>query len=252
MADTLDEVLATLEPEIVLLTIGVNDIFTASAYLDQVNGENNSPALGGIWSRVRQHSRLYKLVYMARQGVAAGQSNPSPQAAIPNYVDRDILDWEDDPEQRMKEAYDFVRNNTDAAGEAAKSDDSIVSKSAAIEVIFNIPADTSERESGFQYVAHNVTSIRQRAEDSGATFYLLNYAASASYYQPVNAAIRRYADKNPQIRFIDIEQELLKTCPISVECPDLFFKDFHPKPPGYEKVATKVLGTLEKDFPSSH
>ena len=85
-------------------------------------------------------------------------------------------------------------------------------------------------------------------DNSGATFYLLNYAASDSYYPSANTEIRNYKDSDPRVRFIDIAAEVLKDCPVSKHCPDLFFPDFHPAKKGYEKVATLIANTFEKDL----
>jgi lysophospholipase L1-like esterase len=251
-ADTLEDIINTFKPDIVLLTIGVNDKFTASEFVE-TNADVSSDAV--IWEPMailRRYSRLYKLAYIASQGKAAtdnmtestsGSLVESGEAMVKS---RDILTWSDDPKERWDNIFLFKVANSEATeGSSGLAETVTYGDKKFVMVTEKENSNTPGKEKGFRYLQQNLASIEQKVEGSGADFYLLTYAASAGFYAPTNVQLRTYVENNSTVRFIDVATEFAKDCSKSADCADLFFQDYHPKAKGYEKVALIVAEALE-------
>ena len=245
-AANIDKLMTTFSPDVVLLTIGVNDMFTAAQYLESATASGeDSP--GSISALLRRYSRLYKFIYMTRQGVTDQAGNPTPAAAA-KVQDRDILQWSDDETERLQRIKQFKKANS---GDSETKDELTESISLGGKKIVMISAEENssgpDTQRGFDYIQKNVDSIRERVEQDGATLYLLTYLAAESFYRVANEETRKYAVQNPQTHFIDIETAFKGQCSRRKRCPDMFFQDHHPKAPGYTAVAGYVADRLDKD-----
>jgi hypothetical protein len=246
-AANIDKLMETFSPEVVLLSIGVNDMFTAAEYLesDTASGEQVSP--GSIRALLRRYSRLYKFIYMTRQGVKDKEGNPT-QSADAKVQDRDILQWSDDETERLERIKKFKKANSGGSGKQDRLTESISLGDKKI-VMVSAEENSSgpDTQRGFDYIQKNVDSIRKRVEQDGAKMYFLTYLASESFYRVANEETRKYAVQNPQANFIDVETAFKSQCSKRKHCPQIFFQDYHPKAPGYTKVAAYVADRLDKD-----
>jgi lysophospholipase L1-like esterase len=251
IAETLDEVLRTFKPEVVLLTVGVNDMFTASEYIHA--HEKVDSAFWDPVTFIQRYSRVYKLFYMTAQGLEARDSVSSStdnEVGITeedSVKSRDRLQWTDDPDERMGQVINFKLANSDKTRAAAQPDELITVGGKKIVMISGEESSNPAREKGMLYLQGNVKSIEQRIVESGAKFYLLTYAASQKPYEQSNKLLRGLAATNPGIDFIDVATRLQVDCPVSSDCPDLFFGDLHPTAKGYAKVAKIVAEELEQE-----
>lgn len=75
----LPRALADHEPDILTLMIGINDFWTPPS-----ETANRAAGSGGVSGWLREHSRVYKLVYMARQQVAGPTRRPRTAGASPD------------------------------------------------------------------------------------------------------------------------------------------------------------------------
>jgi lysophospholipase L1-like esterase len=263
VANNIGDVIKTLRPDIVLLTVGVNDAFTASEYV-----EEKSQTVGHIdsWrplALLRRHSRLYKMIYMANQGgTLADNSGASENDQAVNPDDtpakkRELLIWSDDVEERMQGVLAFKQANADTSSDSTGLTEAITFGGKEFSMVSGeqnalmfpgqLAPIPSKTELGYHYLNRNIASVQKATEHGGASFYLLNYAASADFYPLANAEIRSYSESKPGTRFIDVADAFTKDCPISKECPDLFLPDFHPTAKGYAKVALLIATAFEED-----
>jgi lysophospholipase L1-like esterase len=254
VADTIEEVVTAFKPDVVLLTVGVNDMFTASEFVE-ANAEAGSDA--AAWAPLtllRRYSRLYKLVYMTKQGInstdlsATTTGNQSSVSGNPAVNKRDLLKWSNDKEERMQGIIEFKKANSQSTENSTDLTETISYGDKTI-VMISATENSNEpgKERGYHHIQHNLSSIRQKVEQSGATFYLLTYAASGGFYAAPNSEIRNYVENHQPLRFIDVATEIKKDCPVSANCQNLFFRDLHPKQKGYEKVAEIIAATFEQD-----
>ena len=113
MANSIDEVIKTFTPDVVLLTIGVNDMFTASEYVEADSDTAEHIDLLNPLALLRRYSRLYKLVYMAKQGgettdiSVAGTNDQTTNLATAPHKRRGLLKWSDNFEERMRNWFAF-------------------------------------------------------------------------------------------------------------------------------------------------
>lgn len=253
VADTIAEVLHNFQPDIVLLTIGINDIFTASEYVEgNLQAGQGDSSLDPI-DLIRRYSRLYKLVYMARQGQKAGEAatdtgSGNTTAAGAKVNKREVLQWSDDSEKRMRDIKAFKKANSQGPEDAAVAAETITHGGKTIVMVsaYENSADP-DREKGFHHIQANLAAIDRQVKRSGATLYVMSYAASTGFYGRTNREITGYASGNAGVNLIDVAADVRKTCPKSSQCPDLFFKDLHPRAPAYSIVASSVAARLERD-----
>ncbi len=263
VASSIGDIIQTFKPDIVLLTVGVNDVFTAAEYIEENPQIGDQMESWAPLTLLRRHSRLYKLVYMAKQGSILSESSDSrvnEQADKDSDTlanNRELLKWSDDVEERLQGVLAFKEANIDTSNDSTGLSEAITyggkkfSMVSAEQNASMLPTKlapvTSNTEHGYHYLHRNIASIQKTVEQGGAIFYLLDYAASEDFYPLANAEIRSFSDNSPGIRFIDVAKEFAKTCPVSKQCPDLFFPDFHPTKKGYAKVALLITETFEKD-----
>jgi lysophospholipase L1-like esterase len=222
--DSIDTMMEKFKPDAVLLTVGVNDILAPA---EQIAYEGDS-ALAHLIRTVGKHSRLFYLVRMVRQ---------SRNGPVDVKIRRRELHWDDDRDKRMEELMEFKQANRASTGHeimVADGEEFVVIKHG-------------EPARSVSSLKDNLAKIDAIVTGHGADFYLLTYGASESFYRLANDSTREYARSNPT-RFIDVATELLRHCPNSNVCPDLFFEDLHPRAEGYSVVATVVLERLARDW----
>lgn len=222
--DNIDAMMEKFWPDAVLLTVGVNDILTP---VEEIAYEGDS-AFAHLVRTVGKHSRLYHLIHMFRR---------SHQKPMDIEIGSRELEWHDDRNRRMEQAIKFRIAHTGETGNEIMSADG-----EEFVVMKHGRAAKHDR-----FLNRNISLIQQIVQRHGADFYLLTYASSASMYASTNRTIRRFANQTP-VRFIDVAQEMKRTCPDSNECPDIFFEDLHPKATGYGIVANVVLRRLAEDW----
>ncbi|NQX87844.1 MAG: hypothetical protein HRT77_04200 [Halioglobus sp.] len=245
LADIIEGILASTKPDIVLLTVGINDIFTAAEYVESDTNRLHPMTF------IRRHSRLYKLFYIAQQGLKtkalelddtlADQEEPQQ----PSVNDRQVLRWSDDPQERLRRVQKFKDANATPSEGALHGETMQLGDQTVVMVAPTAPAS----DSGFKYIQKNLSGIEKKVAESGAKLYLMTYAASASLYQKANQEIIAYAANSPNLSFINVAAEVKKVCPRSNRCPELFFEDLHPKAAGYKIVAETVVSRLEQTLP---
>ena len=195
-------------------------MFTAEKYIDAAQAESET---GGLWSPLaglRHYSRLYKLVYIGRQGfgkeqqAALMEEEQAIDLANPPEYDRQELTWSDDAIERRKRLAEFQVSHGDV--ELGQKNLATLEKSLTQAASGDKPAKTAEKKGprGHMYTQHNLDSIVQRLQAAGTEVYLLTYAASAKGYKRANAQIRRYAAGNPAIPFIDVAAAVKVECPV--------------------------------------
>jgi lysophospholipase L1-like esterase len=94
----------------------------------------------------------------------------------------------------------------------------------------------------------NLGRLAELARNAESRFYLMTYPSQKDFYSPANDVIKAAAREN-DIPLIDLESIFQPLCP-TVECPETFFDDGHPKAPGYRIVAESVLKRMGGQGPS--
>ena len=224
VSDSIDSVMERFHPDAVLLMIGVNDYLTP---VEQIATEGDS-ASSQVMRVLRQHSRLFDLVRMVKQ--SRGERADA-------QIERRELQWTDDYDERIEQFVKFKEANRGSAGHEVMR----VGGEELVVVKEGKPARN------ISSLGDNLARIDAAVTVHGAELYLLTYGASAGFYEHVNASTREYASSNP-VELIDAAAELVRHCPDSDACPNLFFEDLHPKVEGYTAVAAAVQERLARDW----
>lgn len=222
--DNMDAMLRKFRPDVVLLTVGVNDILTPAEEVDAAERSLGARLVGAL----RRHSRLYHLVHMVRQS----RSEP-PEVEIR----RRNVEWDDDATRRLAEMMEFKDANRGGEG------DEVMSADGETFVVIKPGAPANDVASLYD----NLEKIHAIVDGHGADLYLLTYAASQSYYARSNRETRRYAADHP-VKLVDVARAFEPHCPRHGPCPALFFGDLHPNMAGYGVVAEAVLERLARDW----
>jgi lysophospholipase L1-like esterase len=222
--DSIDTMMEKFHPDVVLLTVGVNDLLTP---VEQIAYEGDS-ALAHTIRAVGRYSRLFYLVRMVQQ---------SRNEPVDVRIEHRELHWDDDRDKRIEQFRKFKQANRASTGHEVMIADG--EEYVAIK--------QGEPARSVSSLEDNLGKIDAIVTDHGADLYLLTYGTSRSFYRLANDSTREYANSNPT-KFIDVASEFLRHCPDSNVCPDLFFGDLHPKAEGYSVVATVVLERLARDW----
>lgn len=222
--DSIDAMMEKFHPDAVLLTVGVNDILTP---VEQIAYEGDS-LFSQFMRTVGKQSRLLYLVRMVRQ---------SRNGPVEVKIHQRDLHWDDDRDERMEELMEFRQANRTTMGREV-----MIADGEEFVVI-----QQGEPARSVSSLRDNIAKIDATVTAHGAELYLLTYGASGGFYGLANDSIREYANSHPT-KFIDVAAELLRYCPDSTLCPQLFFEDLHPRAEGYTIVATVVLERLADDW----
>lgn len=210
--DNLPSLLATLEPDVVLVMVGFNDFWTPKEATSPVKQGS-----AGVW--FRQHSRLYKAwVMWQRQRIVQSDlafGSPRPSAKVdpvefndPANIDKHLLKM--DGERYFMGVRD---------GEPARNMKSLEDNLGAM-----------------------IALVRQQ----GAHVALMTYPSSWGFYPGASKWIRKAGEQNA-VPVIELSPAFLERCPEGpAACPAWLFHDGHATAQGNALVATEVSAFLEK------
>lgn len=224
LLDTVDTLMRTTRPDVVLLTIGANDLLTP---VEEIARPQDSTLERGVRAILR-HSRLHRLIHMVRQ---------SRQVSLEHEMDWRTLEWQDDANARIGKILEYRDAHARDAGVQVMNAD-------GRELVMVKGGDQSKSLSN---LGENLTGILDVVRRYDAEPYLLTYGASMDLYELTNHVTRNFADGH-EVRFIDIAREMQTSCPVSNQCPELFFGDLHPTEQGYAIVAGIVSTRLARDW----
>jgi lysophospholipase L1-like esterase len=221
---SIDSMVEKFRPDVVLLTVGVNDLLTP---VEEIAYERDS-ALAYLMRAVGEHSRLFYLVRMLKQ---------SHNEPVDIKIEHREIRWSDDHDKRMEELEEFKQANRSTTGHE------VMNAGGEKYVVLK----RGEPAYSISSLEENLSKIDAAVTSHGADFYLLTYSTSGSYYRVANETALEYASSNPT-KFIDVGAEFSSYCLGARGCRDLFFEDFHPKAEGYTVVASIVLDRLARDW----
>jgi lysophospholipase L1-like esterase len=188
--------LETVRPDVVLVMIGANDYWTVRVAVD-----DSRSWLTALWDVVRQHSRLYRFLFMLVRGADRRQFALPEQRSISA-----------DPEQSVH------------YGDT--------------EFSFGWKRAQKQRDHDQQLLA-NLEAIAEEAQRFDARLVLLTYASKEANYGD-GGRLTRIAAQEAKIPLVDIEQVFTPLCP-KEPCPELFFKDHHLTANGYRIMAEALV-----------
>ncbi len=180
--------------------IGVNDFWTEPVALpDEAQG-------AGPWAFVKQHSRLYRGLYilMRRSGATA-------------------LEVDDTPDSNFKHGEGTIR-------------------SGEHEFEVGWTREVGQPRVVEARLRENLNALIALARESSTPLVLMTYPARFRYYSLANPVIRRTA-RERGIPLIDLERVFEPLCP-ALECEEWLFPDQHPKPAGYRLVGETIAARL--------
>lgn len=200
-------VLRTFRPDTVLLMVGANDYWTVR--LDAAPDEG---PLARVERFVWAHSRLYRLLYIARRAVA-GEPTLEIEARPPAGLQRGEGTARFGDER-------FELGWTQRNGAAAEVD--------AIE----------------QQIRLDLRAIADEAQRVGVRLVLVTYPSEAAFYGFANSTLRAFASETG-LPLVDLAASFRTECP-DVACSGYFQPDQHPNAAGHARAAEILLESLEE------
>lgn len=232
LASVIDPIMELVRPDIVLLSIGAADFFSAARYVEP------APERRSVLSR------LLRSVRTARKH----RKTELYSADTVIIKQREVLRWSEDLEELKPVIKAFKRANNTNPGEPDTGDEFLTLGHQRITMITaEENSEQRDKEKGFHHVQHNLSCMQRKVDAQGATLYMMNYAASSGVFSQANREIRGYARNNPDIHFIDVATGFRELCPDNEQCPDLFFGDLHPTAKACAMVAELVAAELERN-----
>ena len=223
---SLPDVLDTFSPDIITVMVGVNDFWMAPV-------ETDAAATAGlnIYGWLRDHSRVFKLVYLLkRQGYNAAELK----------VDADY----------RQASYDASLQPLWKEAIAGKTPMPLPDKPQAIhygDKVFDIGFvfDASHKENLPENMQKNFSAIAALAEQHHARLVFITYA----YYEfPQKAANQqmKVTCKKFKLPLVNAAHDLRESCDEGVAaCNALFFPDYHPSAAGHRKLADILVRDLD-------
>ena len=206
--------LATLQPDVVLLLVGANDYW---ALPDEANSSPEQS--GGRW-KILEESRLYRLWRIARAG------NESPPSEPLNFRAPEV-------EEQVK---DMIRRHENVS-------ETITVSGENFSFGFRARGEPAAREEGDRVLAENLRKLAAITRESGALMVALTYPSSEGLYQLANEVIR--AEMRRQDTLLDVNRDFQRVCRREAACAPLFLPDQHPTRQGYGLVAAVLERELE-------
>jgi lysophospholipase L1-like esterase len=195
--------LEEVRPDVVIVMIGANDYWTVRVPIDEAR-----PWTTVAWDFVRQHSRLYRFIFMALRGVDRRQFDMPDQRAISAQPERPV-------------------------------------RYGDVEFSFGWQQAHRQRDHDEQLIA-NLTAIADEARRFNTHLLFLTYPSKEWNYGD-GGRLTRIAAQSAGVPLVDMEKVFEPLCP-KEPCPELFFKDHHPTAKGYQLMAeTLVERRLEGD-----
>jgi lysophospholipase L1-like esterase len=203
----LPRLLETLDPDVVLVMVGVNDFWTLPYPIEGV--QETRPRK----SFLQRHSLLYRLYYLIRRGQLA---------------------------ERVEIVMDPMGSLEQGAQHKARIGD--------LEFDMGFVKAGKGLQGDGTALKENLRRLAEQARVAGSPLYFMTYPSQQDFYRPANDVIRAAAG-DFGIPLIDLAETFAPICP-TVECPETFFEDGHPKAPGYRIVAESVIRQLAGNGPS--
>ena len=206
--------LATLQPDVVLLLVGANDYWALPAEAD------SSPDQPGSRWKILQDSRLYRLWRITRAG------NDSPRSETLDFRAPEVED----------QVKDMIRRHENVS-------ETITVSGENFSFGFRARGEPAAREEGDRVLAENLRKLAVITRESGALLLALTYPSSEGLYQLANQVIR--AEMKEQDTLLDVNRDFETVCRKEAACAPLFLSDQHPTRQGYGLVASVLERELE-------
>jgi len=202
---TFPRLLRTFEPDTVLLMVGANDYWTEPA-----DAAPDANLLARAEAFVRVHSRLWRLLTIARRAIAG-----EPELEVEKVSGEGI-----------------ERGHGTARFGAERFELGWARRSAAP------PVSVIERTSHEDLVA-----IADEARRAGVRLVLVTYPSEAVFYGAANATLRDVASETG-VHLVDLAARFRAECP-DTACGAYFVPDRHPTAAGHARAAELLLQALE-------
>jgi len=207
MRQSFRDLMIALRPDLVIMLVGVNDIYTAPIPIADEAGVT-ARAQYALW----RLSRVYRLLYMLVSRLRSGNGE-TEQKQID--IQHKLMDNPHHGEVRVGDSqFDLASTNF---------------------------ADPAQLGNWSVALRENVHVMAADAAAVGARFVLLTYASHLSSYAQANDAIQSMDD----LPLIDVTPRFAAICP-SGQCPDLFRPSQHPNANGYRIMAAIVWNGLRE------
>jgi lysophospholipase L1-like esterase len=199
--------LEEIRPDVTIVMIGANDYWTLRVPVDGARSW-----ITVVWDLVRQHSRLYRAVFLTVRSVDRRQFEMPAQREISANPERTVR-----------------------YGDA--------------EFSFGYERARRQRDHDEQLVA-NLTAIAEEARRFNTHLILLTHPSRESNYGD-GGRLTRIAAEVAAVPLVDMQDIFAQLCP-KEPCLELFFKDHHPTAQGYRLMAEALVKqNLEGQPPTS-
>jgi len=225
---SLPELIKSFSPDLITVMVGVNDFWMAP-----VNIEGVSSTISPVEGWLRDHSRVYKLIYLLRR-----------QAYNASLLQMDN-------EYRHVSFDDVIKKASQLSGVLdGVAPPPFKDKPTAIrygETTFDIGYvfDASKRQNLVEDMKNNFERMADIAHESHVKIVFISYA----YFEmPQKAANQQMqvVSKKKNIVFINAKKPFREQCDSSESrCHALFFPDFHPSFEGHQLLASEIENQLE-------
>lgn len=196
LRQNLRPMLEAVRPDVVIVMIGANDYWTLRVPIDGTRAWTTV-----LWDFIRQHSRLYRFIFMVLRGVDRRQFAVPDQETISANPERTVRYGE-------------------------------------VEFSFGYEQALRQRDHDEQLVA-NLEAIAEEARRFNAHIVFLTYPSRMWNYGN-GGRLTRIAAEAASVPLIDMEMVFAPLCPEEA-CPELFFKDQHPTAKGYRLMAETLV-----------
>jgi len=244
LVSMLPALLEKLQPDILLVKVGVNDILFPSmpAEITDISPLQKYK----IW--LDNHSRVMRLFNIFRRSRLSSQDI--------DMGERLVLDWKT-TEERNAAIFDWKikRNILGSDKDESLLHFKLGDKSVALlgepvrvgdQTLFLLDRSTKNATvSTLPQLENNLTTIKKYCVDRGIKMLLVSYAASEESYAGANNAISHFA-QSAQVPFVDMRKTFKSLCPDQVHCAEYFFPDLHPTAKGYHVEALAVMDSLKQ------
>jgi lysophospholipase L1-like esterase len=263
----LPEILDTFKPDLVLLMIGFNDVWTPTETLP------SAQELSWI-EKIQYRSRIYKLAYMLFQNF---------------YFEKTVADQEIDMGARMlgglsgitfsEAEKKFLKQETGISIDDTAAAQTLIEKNPALKIkfehalqkiqeqrkksppeqdilntvkvgdkTFSLGIKTGESAHNSKQMEQNISSMLIQLNERNIRYILINYPSNHGYYPAANRKIEKIATQTHS-PFIDLSSTFNHECrkrPKS--CPEYFFYDGHATAKGNELISATVASGLADFF----
>lgn len=207
----LPAIIGALHPDLVMIMVGANDLWTMPERLDEI-----PPTFA---MRAWRYSRVFRLFYMLAQlrGMQVEISDTIDRVGSPDDVDPALVERGEGVAriEGLELPLAWKRGN----------------------------AQLSERWT--ENLDANLAAIATLAREEQTALVFLTYPSNRGslYGDVINAHLRAAAEAT-NTPLVDVGQALEAMCPLP--CPSLFFKDHHPTAQGYLRVAEVLVEQLRE------